>query len=128
MGLDVLNCGIAALRRIKEIQNVSMYSLIHLARDNGINLKICKVEVKDLASVKRPAIFHANNHYLFIKDGEPIPEANYSGYVLTSKVTGMLISHDEAKRIFGQKSASSFIRPIITAIAGIINPFLGAAV
>lgn len=125
-----LNCGIKALEQMSTLKDVSMFTLIHFARDNGVNLYFCQVDQDDLLKVARPAIFHQKNHFVFIEDGKVLPEGEYSGYVLTPKPPNEPLPHSLAKKVRGGKfgeGLSSFA-PIITGAASVINPLLGAAV
>lgn len=126
--MRLVNCGILALEKLSVIKNISLFTLIHLAKDNGLNLFVCKVDVKDLALVQRPAIFHAENHFVLVKNGKAVPELKYSGYVLTQKPLGRPVPYSEARTINGEKGGGSILGPILIGIASIINPFLGAAV
>lgn len=111
------NCGLVALEKIKDIKGVSAFTLIHLAKDNGVDLKIFKVKLEDLPLVHRPAIFHAPNHFEHIKNGEPLPDLKWTGYVLTQKSIGIPISHKEAKHITGEAPVAALIVPAIKAVA-----------
>ena len=120
------NCGLVALKGIKELKNASMFTLLHLARDNGIELYFCKVDIADLPIVKRPAILHANNHFILAEEGKPLENANYTGWVLTPKPIGLLLPYSLAKQIIGGKKGGDIFGPIVVGIGSIINPFLGA--
>ena len=74
------NCfGLKALERITELKEVSMFTLIHLAKDNGLNLYFCKVEPDELVKVSRPAIFHQKNHFVFVDFPKAIKEIQEKG-------------------------------------------------
>jgi hypothetical protein len=105
-----------------------MFTLIHLARDNGLNLYFCKVEQNELMEVARPAIFHQKNHFVFVDDGEALPPGDYDGYVLTPRPYHEPLPYTLAKKIRGQKKIGGMLQPIITGIASVINPVLGAVV
>src|SRR3990167_1471125 len=120
------NCGLVALKGIKELKNASMFTLLHLARDNGIELYFCKVDIADLPIVKRPAILHANNHFILAEEGKPLENANYTGWVLTPKPIGLLLPYSLAKQIIGGKKGGDIFGPIVVGIGSIINPLLGA--
>lgn len=121
------NCGLNALKGITALKNASMFTLIHLARDNGIELYFCKVDVENLPLVKRPAILHADNHFILAEEGKPLEEAKYTGWVLTPKPIGIPLPYSLAKQITGGKKGGDFLGPIVVGIGSIINPFLGAA-
>jgi len=122
------NCGLEALSGMMNLPNVSMYTLIQLAKDNDLNLYLCKVDLDKLHTVKRPAIFHANNHFVLGESGKALEPAEYTGWVLSTKPVGLPLPHSLAKQIVGSKKGGDIFGPIITGIASIINPFLGAAV
>ena len=122
------NCGLKALGRMTDIEQTSMFSLIHLARDNGLNLYFCKVEPEELVLVTRPAIFHQKGHFVYIENGNPMPAGEYSGYVLTPKPLHEPLPYSLAKKVKGSKKGGDILAPIITGVASMINPFLGAAV
>src|SRR3990167_2361185 len=126
--MQILNCGLSALKGIVDLKNASMFTLLHLAKDNGLNLYFCKVEIKDVPLVKRPAILHANNHFVLAEDNKPLEEANYTGWVLTPKPIGIPLPYSLAKQITGGKRGGDILGPIVTGIASIVNHFLGAAV
>lgn len=99
------NCGIAALSQLIELKNISAFTLVHAARDNGLNLFVFKVNnLDDLSRVQRPAIFHQEDHFVYIKNGEPLPKGKYTGFVLSSAVLGRVIGLQEAKFIKGGKN------------------------
>ena len=108
------NCGINALEKIAELKQVSALSLIHLARDNGIDLWIYKIKDKDTMNVQRPAIFHSENHFEYIENGEPLPKQKWTGYVLTTRSIGIPISHAEAKLV---KGAGPVLIPVLIGAA-----------
>lgn len=122
------NCGLKSLEQMAALKTVSMYSLIHLAKDNGINLYFCKAEPDQYMQVARPAIFHQKDHFVFVANGEPMPAGEYDGYVLTTKPINEPLSHSFAKRIRGQKNTLTALSPILTGVASFVNPVLGAAV
>ena len=123
-----LNCGITALSGITSLKNISMYTIIQLAKDNGINFFFCRVDKKDFPLVIRPAIFHADEHFVLIEADKPIPDFKYTGWVLTIKPFGIPLPFSVAKQITGGKKGGDVFGPIVTGIASIVNPFLGAAV
>lgn len=101
------NCGLVALKQMTQVKNISMFSLIHLAKDNGINLYFCQVDPADLVKVARPAILHQKNHFVYVEDGTPMPAGAYTGYVLTTRPFNEPLPHSLAKKIFGQSIFSS---------------------
>lgn len=117
-----MNCGILALSKIKEMKGASAFTLIHLGKDNGVDLKLFKVKEKDLPLVHRPAIFHSENHFEYIQNGEPLPDYKWTGFVLTEKSIGRPISHKEAKTIKGQWGFWASVWSAITFVAKKILP------
>lgn len=100
-----LNCGLDALSKLSEIKNISAFTLVHAARDNGLNLHVFKVnDLADLPRVQRPAIFHQNDHFVYVKNGEAMPDGEYTGFVIGSAVLGRVIGLSEAKFITGGKN------------------------
>lgn len=129
-----LNCGLEALSKIADLKNVSAFTLIHLGRDNGLNLHVFKVnDLADLIRVVRPAIFHQKDHFVYIKNGEPMPKGEYTGFVIGSNVMGRVISLAEAKIINGSKNfftgqnkdgeqtGSGALKLIVTAVAATVG-------
>lgn len=121
-------CGLSALSRITELKETSMFTLLHLAKDNGLKLYFCKVEPDELVKVVRPAIFHQKDHFVFIENGEAMPEGEYTGYVLTKRPLHEPLPFTLAKKIMGRKKGGGFLAPIVTAVASFVNPILGAVV
>lgn len=122
------NCGLSSLEKMTTINEVSMFSLIHLAKDNGLNLYFCKVEPDELVNVARPAIFHQKDHFVFIKNGAAMPPGEYDGYVLTPRPLHEPLPFSLAKKIRGRKNIGSILQPIAIGITSLINPMLGAVV
>ena len=118
------NCGIVALEKIRELKGVSAFSLVHLARDNGLDLKVFKVDVKNLPLVHRPAIFHSDNHFEYIENGHALPDLKWSGYVLTEKSTGIPVSLKEAKKIKGGFVGTTI--SVVVAIAKAVSVAVSA--
>lgn len=125
------NCGLKSLEQMATLKSVSMYSLIHLAKDNGINLYFCKAEPEQFMQVVRPAIFHQKNHFVFVANGEKMPPGEYDGYVLTPKPINEPLSHSLARRVRGSKKGGDILGPIIQGagivIGNIIAPGVGGA-
>lgn len=125
-------CGIVALRGIVDLKNVSMFTLIHLARDNGMKFYFCKVDTTELMSVPRPAILHSHDHFVLIEDNKALPEEQYTGWVLSSKPIGMTLPYSLAKQIMGGKKAGGFlgsVLPVVGAIVGnLIAPGIGGII
>ena len=100
--MNIPNSGLANISRVVSLGTVSAFTLIHLAKDNGVKLHFVKVEIRELVKLPRPAILHANNNrFVFIEDGKPMPLTEYSGYALTIRPAGVLLSYDEAKKVIG---------------------------
>ena len=121
------NCGLKAIETMMEMKHVSMFSLIHLAKDNGVNLYFCKVTPDELLLVTRPAIFHQKDHFVYVNNGEAMPTGEYTGYVLTPKAIHEPLPFVMAKKVKGGKKGGDILGPIVITIASIINPLLGAA-
>ena len=123
-----MNCGLEALQKIVDLKGMSAFTLIHLGKDNGVDLKLFKVKEADLPLVHRPAIFHADNHFEFIKNGEALPKLDWTGYILTEKSIGRPISHKEAKLVKGEWAA--VVIPVVKFVASVVAPkvIAGAAV
>ncbi len=103
--IRMVNCGVDALSKICEIKNISAFSLVHMGRDNGVELSVFKVNnLNDLPKVHRPAIFHQKDHFVHVRNGEVMPEGEYSGYVIGPIVMGRVISLADAKTIKGGKN------------------------
>lgn len=115
------NCGLDALSKIRELKGASAFTLIHLGKDNGVDLKLFKVKESDLPLVHRPAIFHSENHFEYIANGEPLPDRKWTGFVLTEKSIGRPISHKEAKTIKGE------MPPVAAVVGAIISAVSTAA-
>ena len=118
------NCGIIALEKIRELKGVSAFSLVHLARDNGLDLKVFKVSIKNLPLVHRPAIFHSDNHFEYIENGHALPDLKWSGYVLTEKSSGIPVSLKEAKNIKGGFVGTTIA--VVSAIASAVSTAVSA--
>lgn len=123
-----MNCGILALSKIRDLKGTSAFTLIHLARDNGVDLKLFQVKEKDLPLVHRPAIFHSEKHFEHIKNGEPLPDQKWTGYVLTQKSIGRPVSNKEAKTIYGEIGAVLIPAIIGAAKAAVVSAGVSAAV
>lgn len=99
------NCGLLALEQIAALKNISAFTLVHLGRDNGLNLFVFKVnDLADLPRVQRPAIFHQDDHFVYVENGKIMPEGKYTGYVIGTAVLGRVIGLSEAKFITGGKN------------------------
>jgi len=120
------NCGIAALEGFLSIDNISMYTIIQLAKDNGITLYFCKADKDKLPLVARPAILHAEGHFVLAQDGVALPEENYTGWVLTQKPFGTPLPYSLAKQLHGKKKGGDILGPIVVGLASVVNPILGA--
>lgn len=114
------NCGLLALDKIVSLKSTSMFTLIQLAKDNGVNLYFCKVEPDEIMKVARPAILHEKDHFVYIEDGQAIPPGNYDGYVLTPKPFHDPLSHSLAKTIRGQKESGGIIGNVFGGISTLL--------
>lgn len=103
--LQSLNCGLSALSKLGSLKNVSAFTLVHLARDNGMSLQVFKVANKeDLVKVVRPAIFHQKDHFILINPDEAMPDGDYTCFVLGPTIHGRVVSLAEAKFVTGAKN------------------------
>ena len=126
-----MNCGIQAFSNIKEAKKVSAFTLIHLARDNGVELNLYKVEPKDLPLVPRPAILHAKDHFVYVENGKALDDLEYTGYVLGEKVIGKKLSLQEAKMVNGGAPiaiAITFIAKAAVTVAAVAVNAIAAGV
>ena len=125
--MQILNCGIASLDKLKTIKKVSAYSLIQMAKENGVNLLIYHVDNKDLMRVPRPTILHAKNHFIYVKNGEPLPNQEYTGFVLSEKgfSGSRIVSYGEAKQITGEKKARQILGPIVQVVGAVVGSIIG---
>lgn len=141
--MQLTNCGLMALEKISTIKNISAFTLIHAARDNDLNLYFFKVnDLIDLPRVTRPAIFHQKDHFVVVKNGEPMPDGEYTGYVIGPAVLGRVIALSEAKFVTGGKNfftgknkdgeqtGHGALVDILAVVASIVtaNPLTGAAI
>lgn len=124
--MKIENCGLVALDKFQPIEKVSAYSLIQMAKENGVNLLIYRVDVKDLMRVPRPVIIHAKDHFIYIKNGEMLPNHDYTGIVLSQKgfKDGKMLTHNEAKEVLGSKKGG-FLQYVIPALLGVVSGGLG---
>ena len=82
---EITNCGLVALSNISTLRDVSMRSLIFMAEDNGLKLYPYKVPLDKINEVELPAIFHAENHFVFINNYSELKYYNLTGNVLLPK-------------------------------------------
>lgn len=75
---QITNCGLIALRQLTDMKNVSMRSLISIAEDNGIKLYPYRQMPGVHSYIVLPAIYHANNHFIYVEK-----ESDLEGYDLT---------------------------------------------
>lgn len=105
MPKEALNCGLEALSKVGNLKNVSAFTLVHLGRDNGMNLQVFKVlKDEDLVRVVRPAIFHQKDHFVYVGKDEVLPKGEYTGHVIGLTPLGRVISLSESKFITGGKN------------------------
>jgi len=98
-----MNCGLTALKNLSELKNISMQTLIDIAEDNGLKLYPYKVSVEKLSLVPRPAIFHAEDHFVYISPEQTeFDNLKYTGHILlTQKADYPEIESIELKKIIG---------------------------
>jgi hypothetical protein len=126
-----MNCGLVALRNINELKNISLFTLMQLAKDNGIELMPRKVNLKDLPLVARPAILHTKDHFVYVENGKPLDDLEYSGYILTGKAIGRPVAYSEAKTVKGGAPVVAVIGAVVsavTAVASVVATGLGSLV
>lgn len=87
MEQSITNCGLIALRKVDELKNISIRTLINLAEDNGVKLYSYKIPLDKFNSIPLPAIFHADNHFEYITNLEQLKNFELSGFVLTTTET-----------------------------------------
>lgn len=121
------NCGLVALKNLSELKVTSVYSLINIARDNGLKLYPYKVPVAKLSSVPFPAIFHTENHFVYVDSKEEFDKKlKYTGNVLLTKKTQFSkISISKQKEILG--STGVVTAAIVTASSGLLSLGIGYA-
>jgi len=100
---EYMNCGFVALKKLSKLKNISMRTLIDLAQDNGLKLYPYKVPLEKISLVSRPAIFHAEDHFIYIPPEKTILDnLKYTGYILlTQKAHYPKIRSVDLKRITG---------------------------
>lgn len=99
----IRNCGLIALRNIDELKSISIRTLINVAEDNGIKLYPYKIPVDELKYVKLPAIFHAENHFVYVDSVDLLNDINLTGNVLlTEQIYGKENIIDDLKNITGE--------------------------
>lgn len=78
---QITNCGLIALRNISTLENISIRTMLYIAEDNGLKLYPYKVPLSKTKTVPLPAIFHAENHFVYVTDSSEL-----KGYKLTGNV------------------------------------------
>lgn len=78
---QITNCGLIALRNISTLENISIRTMLYIAEDNGLKLYPYKVPLDKTNTVPLPAIFHAENHFIYVTDSSEL-----NGYKLTGNV------------------------------------------
>lgn len=125
--MQIKNCGIAALEKLKAVTKISAFSLIQMAKENGLNLIVYQVKIDDLVRVPRPMIAHAKDHFVFIKNGEPLPDYEFTGFVISEKGFNgsRVIKHSEAKNIIGSKKGNKILGPILKVVGAVVGGIVG---
>lgn len=104
-----------------------------MAKDNGMNIFLYQVDAKDLMRVPRPAILHAKDHFIYVKNGEALPKYEFTGFFLSQNgyKSARLVSHAEAKQIVGSKKGGvlrNILPTVLSVVANVIVPGSGAIV
>lgn len=103
---EINNCGLVALRNISSLRDISVRTLICIAEDNGITLYPYKVPLNKIEKVKLPAIFHADNHFVFATNHSELKKYNLTGNVLlTEKSDYELIPTQHQRSVVGATGA-----------------------
>lgn len=91
MDQQITNCGLIALRNITSMKDISVRTLINLAEDNEIKLYPYSVGCSELDLIELPAIFHKENHFVFVDNKEDLKDfKNNSCIVLLTKEANLL--------------------------------------
>lgn len=102
MKKEITNCGLIALSNVIDIKSISIKTLILAAKDNGLKLFPYKIDLNEIEKVKLPAIFHANNHFIFISKKEELSDFEFTGNILhTEKQPYEKIPNNQLKMIKG---------------------------
>lgn len=118
MNNEITNCGLVALRNISDLKSVSVRTLINLAEDNGIKLYPYKLTEKDIEQVELPAIFHSDNHFIYIVNKQDLDNYNLTGEVLFTKEQPYnIIGYDSTQLIKGQWVAAGVASAALTLAA-----------
>jgi hypothetical protein len=80
---EITNCGLVALRHMSDLRDISVRTMISIAEDNGISLTAYRFPLGELVEVRLPAIFHSDNHFVFVSDISQFNEHSFDGIVLT---------------------------------------------
>ncbi|MES2864113.1 MAG: hypothetical protein V4666_08345 [Bacteroidota bacterium] len=119
MNREIKNCGLIALSEIIEIKTTSFKTLISAAKDNGVKLFPYIVDANDLLDIELPAIFHAENHFVYIRNKNEFKDYKLTGNILSTKQQPYwLIPYNKTKNIVGQFSWIAVGVGAATAIAG----------
>lgn len=112
---QVTNCGLVALRQMTDMGNVSMKSIISVAEDNGLKLYPYRQMPGVEWFVKLPAIFHAENHFIYVEK-----ESDVEGY----KLTGNILLTEESRGLLPiPEEELSFIKGAtwVAAVVGAVG-------
>lgn len=115
---EINNCGLVALRNISDLKSISVRTLINLAEDNGIKLYAYKLTKKEIETVGLPAIFHSDNHFVYVVDKQDLQNYNITGDVLfTNKQRYKPVRIGKTKSIVGQWVAAGVASAALTLAA-----------
>jgi hypothetical protein len=113
----VKNCGLTALDNLCVVRKMSAASLVALAKDNGVSLTCYKVPVSEINALTQEAIFHSENHFVFVGKDEKKPDLKYSGYVFSAGKIDYPVITESLDEITGESALA--VAGIVAAGAGI---------
>lgn len=106
MSNEITNCGLVALRQFTSLKDVSIRTLMLMAEDNGLKLYPYKVPLTEIEKIKFPAIFHAENHFVFANKSSELKGYSFTGNVLlTEKSNYQKIPVRQQKYVMGASGA-----------------------
>lgn len=118
MSNEINNCGLVALRNISDLKSISVRTLINLAEDNGVKLYPYKLTNKEIQGAELPAIFHSDNHFVYISSRNDLGNYNLTGEVLFTKQHPYnIIDYNNTYSIKGQWVAAGVASAALTLAA-----------
>lgn len=79
------NCGLIALSDITEIKNITLKTLVLLAKDNGLNLNVFNVPINEITNDILPAILESEGHLSYIKNVAELDGLKLTGNVISTR-------------------------------------------